>query len=133
MMANTDDDTDNIIRRALEQEGKDQLRDLDDPTLSELLVQTFRGRHRRVAIGGAVLNFLLFVGAVFSAIQCLRAPDVRSTVLWGLASFLCAGLVTAIKIWYWLEMCRLSITRDVKRLEIQVARLAGRIDERPIE
>jgi hypothetical protein len=35
--------------------------------------------------------------------------------------------VTAIKVWYWLEMMRLAIMRDVKRLELQVSRLAERI------
>jgi hypothetical protein len=132
-MAESDDDTDRIIHEALTQEETDRLREMDDPTLSELLVQTFRGRHRRVAIAGAVLNLLLFVAALLFAVAGLRAGDVRSTVLWGLASFLCFEWVVAIKIWYWLEMNRLSITRDIKRLELQVARLAGRIDGRGVE
>jgi uncharacterized membrane protein YciS (DUF1049 family) len=40
---------------------------------------------------------------------------------------LCFGAVTAIKIWYWLKMNRLAITREVKRLELQVAQIARKL------
>lgn len=126
MMSRANDDTDRIIRRALEQE-EEELRGIDDPGMVELLTETFRGRHRRLAIGGAVVNLLLFVAAVFSAIQFVAAADVRGMLRWGAATFLCFGLVTAIKVWYWLEMARLSITRDVKRLELRVSRLVDRL------
>ncbi|HEX9564548.1 MAG TPA: DUF6768 family protein [Gemmatimonadaceae bacterium] len=129
MMSLSDDDTDKVIRAALEQEESETPRDLEDPSMAELLTETFRGRHRRVAMGGAALNLLLFVAAVSSAIQFFRAPDVREMLLWSGATFLCFGLVLAIKVWYWLEMVRLAITRDVKRLELQVSRLAEIIGE----
>lgn len=40
-------------------------------------------------------------------------------------------MLTAIKVWYWLDMMRLAITRDVKRLELQMSRLAEKIRDMP--
>ena len=50
-------------------------------------------------------------------------------LLWAVAMLLCFGAVTAINIWYWLEMNRLAITREVKRLELQVVQIAQKLDE----
>ncbi len=49
-------------------------------------------------------------------------------LLWAAAMFLCLGAVTSIKIWYWLEMNRLAVTREVKRLELQVVQIARKLD-----
>ena len=45
-----------------------------------------------------------------------QREEVRVMLLWGGTAALCFGLVIAIKIWYWLEMSRLAVTRKVKRL-----------------
>jgi hypothetical protein len=130
-MTRPSEDPDRIIRQALEQEDAEAFGGPGDPSMAELLMETFRGRHRRLAIGGALLNLVLFAGALYSAIQFLRTEDVREMLLWGAGAFLCFGMVTAIKVWYWLEMTRLSITRDAKRLELQVSRLAERVGDAP--
>jgi hypothetical protein len=45
-------------------------------------------------------------------------------ILWGAATAFCIGIVTTIKIWFWLEMARHSILREIKRLQLKVVRLA---------
>jgi hypothetical protein len=126
-MPQPDNDTDRIVRQALEQEEAEALRGLEDPSMAELLIATFRGRHRRLAVWGVVLNLLLFAAAVFSSIRFLGTDDVPQMLRWGAATLLCFGLVLAVKVWYWLEMVRLAITRDLKRLELRVSRLADMI------
>jgi len=36
--------------------------------------------------------------------------------------------VTAIKVWYWIDMARIALARDLRRVELQVALLSKRID-----
>ena len=79
--------------------------------------------------GGAVANLALFGAAIVSGVRFIRADDERTMLLWAAAMLLCFGAVTAIKIWYWLEMNRLAVTREVKRLELQVAQIARRLEE----
>lgn len=104
----------------------------DAPSSTALLIGVFRDRNRRLAIGGAVLTLVLFIAAVLSGVRFQAASDVGIRLYWGLAMLLCVGLVMAVKIWYWLEMSRLALTRELKRLELRVAGIADRLDaQRP--
>ena len=121
-MPRSDDETDRLIREALEQEDAGAFREAD-PTMTSLLMATFRGTHRRFAMLGVVLNILLFVGGVAGAVHLFRANDALSVSRWGAVTLLCFGLVVAVKVWYWLEMVRLAITRDLKRLELRMVQM----------
>ena len=45
-------------------------------------------------------------------------------IAWSLGCMLSLGALAAMKIWYWMELQKNAITREIKRLEIHVARLA---------
>ncbi len=121
---------DRLIQEAL---GKDDVELLDhfgEQSTAELLSETFRGRRRLVAIGGVAANVLFFGAAILSVLRFLQASDQRSMLIWGGAAALCLGTVTAIKVWYWLEMARLALARDIKRVELQVALLSQQLADR---
>ncbi len=123
-MSRSNSDIDELIREALGDADSRTFDDFGTQSMVALLGETFRGRNRWWAIGGVAANLLLFAGAVVSGVRFIRADDERTMLLWGAAMLLCFGAVTGIKIWYWLEMNRLAITREVKRLELQVAQIA---------
>ncbi len=123
------DDADRMIREALERDETGTLASFDDPGMAASLMAAFRGRNRRLAIGGVVANLVLTVAAIYAAVRFAGAADARTMLVWGGAAFACFGLVLAIKVWYWLEVARLSVVREVKRLELQVSRLAERVGE----
>jgi hypothetical protein len=133
MMSRSNDDTDRIVHQAFQQEDAWALRSADDPSMVELITETFRGRNRRLAVFAVLLTVLLMVAAVFSLTRLLGTPDVRQMLLWGGAALLCVAMVLAMKVWYWLELLRLSVTRDLKRLELQVSRLAEKVGAPPSE
>jgi hypothetical protein len=118
---------DDLIREALAGEDTDALEGLEDQSAFELLTEVFRGRHRWFAAVGVVVNLALFVMGVGAATAFVNAQDLRSMMLYAGTSALSFGLVLAVKIWYWLEMNRLALTREVKRLELQVVQMSRRI------
>lgn len=126
-MSRSNDDTERVVRQALQQDDAEALQSADDPGMVELLTETFRGRNRRLAVLAVALTVLLMVAAVFSLSRFLATQDVRQMLLWGGAALLCVGMVLAMKVWYWLELVRLAVARDLKRLELQVARLAEKV------
>jgi hypothetical protein len=73
---------------------------------------------------------VFFLLGVAAAVAFLGAAELRRMLVWAAAAAVCFGLVGLIKIWIWLEMTRQSLLRDVKRLELQVALLAGKTTER---
>lgn len=118
-----------MIREALGEGEGGFLDDSEARSAAELLTETFRGRNRRLAIGGAVVNLVLFVAAIVSGVRFLDAGDARGTALWGIAMLFCFGMLIAVKVWYWLEMNRLALAREIKRVELRVARIADALED----
>ncbi len=48
-------------------------------------------------------------------------------LLWGAGLGLCTSGILAMKIWFWMEFQRNGLTREIKRLELQVAHLASEL------
>ena len=120
------DPLDQAIREAL-QRGDDALPD-DDPSLSELIRSTFQGRWRRytVLLWCSTLAFtVLLVGAF---LRLLEAETTRLQILWGLGVCYCLIVIVGMKIWYWMHLSRLATAREIKRVELQIAYLAQRLD-----
>lgn len=74
----------------------------------------------------AMLGF--FGLGVWSAIRFFDAPDTRDMIMWAVAFLFSAQVIAMLKIWYWMLMNRNAVTREVKRLEFQVARLVNTRD-----
>lgn len=129
-MPRSTQELDHLIRQVLADTEVDEVDGADTGSIVALLTNTFRGRHRRLAIGGAVLNLVPFGVGLFGVIRFVQASDLRVMFLWGTAVICCFVAVTAIKIWYWLEMMRLVLSREIKRVEPQVAQLARRFADR---
>ncbi len=116
------------IREAIRSEDPDLLGGIDEePSIFELLFDTMRGRHRWLNLLGAIIT-LVFLGlAVFCAVQFFSTDEVRDLLMWATGFIFCALAVSMMKVWYWLEIQRNSLTREIKRLELQIARLAGKL------
>jgi hypothetical protein len=117
---------DEAIRRAL---SPDDVRAYDalgrEPSLVVQAMQAFQTQHRLFALAGWLGGFALFGVAVWAAWRFWQAPDVRGMLMWGgLTTFALAGL-GLVKLWFFMEMQKNNILRELKRLELQVASLVA--------
>jgi hypothetical protein len=131
-MTESTNELDRLIRDALRADDAEMLRQFEEQSTVELLTESFRGRRRFVAIGGVVANLLLIAAAIVAAGRFLEAPDQRAMLVWAGAVAFCVLAVTAIKIWWWIEMARLGLARDLRRVELQVALLSRRLERREV-
>ncbi|MEM8952888.1 MAG: DUF6768 family protein [Verrucomicrobiota bacterium] len=126
-----ENEIDDVIREAFDDEDRALLEKYaDEPSLLELVAESFRGRSRWVTIHVYLSGIILFGLAIWCAIRFFNT-DVESTrALIGWATgFLLFMLVTMMtKIWAWMEMQRHSLAREIKRLELEIVRLAQRGD-----
>ncbi len=122
---------DKHLRAALAADEADLLRQIDEPSLSEQVVETFRGKSRWLM----TLAFLVVIGwsavAIVSAIQFFRAEEFHEMLAW--AGGFGLGIIAAglIKIWCWMELNKYVITREIKRVELQIAQLSDRLPKAP--
>lgn len=121
-------DLDQAIRQSLSAEDAALLDRLGaDQTLHRQVLATFRGRLRWFNIAGWIAGVVLFgVGCVLAR-RFVQAQEVREMLLWGAASALAFAGVVLVKIWFWLELQKNEIVRELKRLELQLASLAAKL------
>lgn len=121
---------DKKIREALRKEDADLFDDIGaEPSIFEMMLDTFRGKHWWLSTITVVWSLIFSGLGVFSAVKALRTEDPREMMIWALAFVFCVLSVSMLKMWFFMEMNKNTITREIKRLELQIARLAGRIKD----
>ncbi len=118
---------DRAIRDALSKEDAEFLSRFEDHStpVGEVL-DTFRGRWALMNAFAAIITFALFGAFVYCAWQMFEANDVRDTVLWSVGAIIAMLGVAMLKMYFWMEINKNAVLREVKRLELQVARLAAK-------
>ena len=107
---------------ALERFGSEQ------PLVDQIL-GTLGGQYRWLNLAGWIAGFAIFAIGVACGWRFLTAVELREMMVWGAAAGLSALALALIKIWFWMVLQQNQTLREVKRLELQIARLAAR--ERP--
>jgi Family of unknown function (DUF6768) len=121
-------DLDQAIRQSLSAEDAALLDRLGaDQALHRQVLATLEGRLRWFNVAGWIAGFVLFVVASVLAWQFVQAEDLGDMLRWGAASALAFAGLALIKVWFWLELQKNAIVREVKRLEVQLASLAAQL------
>ena len=99
--------------------------------LLEMVGDTFRGRRRWLAVLAIVYSIVFFILAIVTAVLFFKTdPDsTRDLIMWAMGFLFCNIAVAMLKMWYFMEMNKNAVTREVKRVELQIARLAKRLSE----
>ena len=121
-------DIDKSIRAALAAEDRELFEEYSgEQSLLEMIAESFRGRQRWLMIGMHLNMLFLVTLAVVSAIEFFRVESTRAMIAWS-AGFIvgCVGTWT-IKLWWWTRTDKNALTREIKRMELQIARLAARM------
>jgi hypothetical protein len=125
----SDADVNRMIRDALHAEDLEGFAELEEPSLPDAVTEIFRGRMR--VYGGMVLAMIIifFVVAVLCAVQFFGTDDVPQMLRWGAGFFLSVMAVMGGKNWWWTQVERIAMTREIKRVELLVAQLAAELRE----
>ena len=123
-----DRDLENTIREALTAEQNEWANEID-PGMHEMIIEVFQGKSRWFATLGFIIT-LVFLGiAVFSLSRFFQAESTRELVAWATTFMFCATTISMVKIWYWMEMSKNAVTREIKRFELQLARVTKQLDD----
>jgi uncharacterized membrane protein YciS (DUF1049 family) len=124
-------DIDDKIREALRKEDSELWEHYrEEPAIYEIVMETFRGRFRWLnvlAFTGSIiiLGLLCLLAYLFFHAESTQAMIAYATgFVWGVI------WIAMLKIWFWLEMNKNSVTREVKRLELQLANLSRRMSDK---
>jgi hypothetical protein len=119
-------DIDDRIRAGLDADDRDFLASLDRSRgLFTQIGDTLGGPLGGCAKLVYVVSVFLAAFTFFAAWSLLTAEETRQLILWAVAVVVAVVMQGFIKDWFFSRMNMLSILREVKRLQVQVAMLGG--------
>jgi len=108
------------LREALDESSAD---DMSLREMRELLTRSFTGRANWI-MAGAWLKLLAFlILAIVAAVQFFRADTTRAMIGWASGFIVCTTAMGMMATFFWMQLNRNAITREIKRLELAMAQL----------
>ncbi|HEY6563481.1 MAG TPA: DUF6768 family protein, partial [Pirellulaceae bacterium] len=97
-------DIDELIRQALCDEDAKWFDQLDEQSMREMVIDSFRGKMRWLVVTVYVAVTVAALAALYCGIQFFRAPDERTMMMHGLGFLTSVLAVSLLKTWYWMEL-----------------------------
>lgn len=129
MEKNKEQNIDDLIRDALTKEEARFYDELGEQNLPEMIAGLFHGKMRWWTILSVIVQFVMFGFTIYFGIQFFKAEELREMMIWGAGGMTFFLAMSFMKLFHWLMMDKNAILREIKRLELQVATLAGRLKE----
>ena len=119
---------DDKIREALRKEDAELLENYrGEAPFHEMLLDSFRGRNRFLNVMAFVATLIFMALLIASGYQFFQTDSTRAMIGWAAGFVTCAVTTGMLKIWFWLELNKNSVTREIKRLELQIANLSRQV------
>ncbi len=123
-MKNETDQIDALIKKALTEEEAKFYDKLNEQNLFGKLEEVYRGKMGWLAVVMNVATLFLFGIFVFSVFRFLGTEDPIALIKWASGGFLSVIAVGIIKLYFWMQMDKNDIKRELKRIELQIAALS---------
>ena len=128
-MKNNKNEIDNLIRESLNAEEAEFYDSLDEQSLQEMLTGLFQGRQKWFMVLTMIAMLGLFVAGIFCAIQFFEAENTKELIGWSIGFIFFMLGSWSIKVFHWMQIEKNAMLREMKRLELQITALGGKISK----
>lgn len=125
-MSEVKENIDELIKQALTEEESEYLEKMGEQSLLEEGLGLIKGRRGWISIWIGFVILVVFVGSIYCAVKFFEVNEVKELMIWGGGFFFGMFMVTALKIWAWMQMDRNAIIRELKRIEVQIASIQSK-------
>ena len=123
------EDVDKLIKETLTQEEAKFYDGLEEQNVLEMVFGLFKGKNRWIMY---LMNFmtLVFFGLfIYCTIQFFNTDATNDMIKWGVGGLVFLFGVSMLKMFAWMQMDKNAILREMKRLELQISSLSGRMSK----
>lgn len=126
-MKNNMEDIDKLIKETLTEEESKFYDDLDEQNLFKMIGGLYKGKNAWLIIIMHVVNVIVFGLLIYCIIKTTEVENTNDLMLWIAGAIFCFITMSMLKIFAWMQMHKNSVMREMKRLEIQISSLSGRM------
>ena len=123
------EDIDKLIKETLTEEEAKFYDDLDEQNVLQMVWGLFKGKNKWIMY---MMNFmtLVFFGLfIYCLVEFFKAEITFNMIKWATGSIVFLLGVSMLKIFAWMQMDKNALLREIKRLELQLSSLSGRMSE----
>lgn len=113
---------DKIKQELLQQQSQIEELVANEQGLFDMLFATFKGSLRGWVIAVNVVILVATAAMFYSLYQFFTVSEVKDLVFWGICSGLAMQMQVALKMWIYDEMRRVSLMKELKRVELLIAK-----------
>lgn len=117
---------DRQIEEALDAEDRALYEELGEQGLFGQFVSAYKGKMGWVSVATTFVGFILVVVFFYAAWKFFTLDDIEARVTWGAIGWYTAIMVAFMKVWFWMRMESNRVLREIKRIELQLARLQAK-------
>ena len=128
-MKNKMQEIDQLIKDTLSKEEAAFYYSLEEQNLFDMVVGLFKGKNAWLLITTNIVTIVFFAFFVYCFIQYLSVDSAEEIMKWGIGSLMLLLSISMLKIYAWMQMDKNAILREMKRLELQVMSLSGKIED----
>ena len=121
------DEIDKIIKEALTQEEAKFYDELEEQNLFQMVGGIFKGKLGWLILIMNIMTVVFFGLFVYCVVQFFETSITNELIKWGLGSVIFLISISMLKLFVWMQMDKNALLREMKRLEIQVLSLSGKI------
>lgn len=120
------EDIDKIIKDTLTKEEAKFYDELEEQNLFRQLGGLFKTKTSWLIVVMNIVNLVVFALSIYCLVQFFDTDVTNELIKWGVSFFICWSVISMIKLFVWLQMDKNALLRELKRLELQIAALAGK-------
>ena len=122
------EDIDKLIKETLTQEEAKFYDELEEQNVFEMVGGLFQGKNKWIMIMMNLMTLIFFGFFLYCAIRFFNTTETNELIKWGIGGLVFLFGVSMLKVFAWMQMDKNAIIREVKRLELQVSSLSGKVN-----
>ena len=126
-MKNNIEEIDLLIKEALTEEESKFYDSLEEPNLFQMILGIFSGKNGWLMVIMSIMQVVFFAVFIYAAVQFFNTDVTNELLKWGFIGVLSMIAVVMLKLYGWIRIEQKSTVREIKRLELLLSSMAGKI------
>ena len=121
------EDIDELIKETLTEEEAIFYDSLEEQNIFKSILGIFVGKNAWLMIIMSIIQVLFFGVFVYSAVQLFSTEVTNEMIQWGFIGVVSMIASAMLKIYGWMRIEQKSTVREIKRIELIVSSMSGKI------
>ncbi|PWK17402.1 DUF6768 family protein [Xanthomarina spongicola] len=128
-MKNQTEDIDKLIKETLTEEEAKFYDELEEQNVFQMVLGLFKGKNKWIMFLMNFMTLVFFALFIYCIVQFFETDVQKEYIKWGIGALVFLFGVSMLKVFAWMQMDKNALLRELKRLELQVSSLSGKLSE----